>query len=59
MSKTKNESESYQCKVCMEVFVVPSLARHCELKHSGVVTKTGMEAYLESLENPGKNKNTQ
>jgi hypothetical protein len=28
---------SWQCKVCGEVFVVDSLARICELKHEGVV----------------------
>jgi hypothetical protein len=39
-----------QCSVCKEIFVVDSLARMCEQKHDGVVFKTGIEAYLESLD---------
>jgi hypothetical protein len=45
-----------KCKVCGEIFVVDSLARICEQKHEGVVFKTGVDAYLESLENTKKKK---
>jgi hypothetical protein len=33
----KSESNSNQCSVCKERFVVDSLARCCEMKHDGVV----------------------
>ena len=32
-----NPNDRYQCQVCGDIFVVPSLARCCELKHEGVV----------------------
>lgn len=38
-----NPNDRYQCQVCGEVFVVPSLARWCELKHDGAVPEKGSE----------------
>jgi hypothetical protein len=37
MQQNSKPSNSNVCNVCKEVFVVPSLARCCEMKHDGVV----------------------
>ncbi len=33
---SRKNSDSNVCKDCLEVFVVDSLARVCEMKHAGV-----------------------
>jgi len=33
---SRNTINSNSCQVCLEVFVVDSLARVCEMKHDGV-----------------------
>ena len=34
---SRPQNDPYFCKVCGEFFVVPSLARCCEMKHEGYV----------------------
>jgi hypothetical protein len=37
MKQQNREPDPWQCQICGELFVVPSLARCCEMKHNGVV----------------------
>jgi hypothetical protein len=37
MGQQNREPDPWQCSICKEMFVVPSLARCCEMKHNGVV----------------------
>jgi hypothetical protein len=45
--KSDKKPAPNRCNVCGEIFVVDSLARICELKHSGIVYKTAAEELLE------------
>jgi hypothetical protein len=46
---SQNSKNSNVCQDCLEVFVVDSLARVCEMKHSGVVVVKAVDRYKPEL----------
>jgi hypothetical protein len=46
---SQKSNNSNVCQDCLEVFVVDSLARVCEMKHAGVVVVKAVDRYKPEL----------